>query len=229
MKTKPEALAGRIARTTVVLVALLTGATAASETAYVSDTFTVPLRSGPSTANQILNRGLPTGMKLEVLQRDREAGYAQVRTPGGNEGWLPLQYLLSEPVARTQLKTANREIARLEKAVSELRARLSAEQQDKTQAESSATGLQSQLAGLEKELADIKQVSAGALETAAENNRLTELNGRLREELDDMVGEMDALRDDAQQRWLLIGGGLVLLGLVLGIGIKARPRRSAWS
>ncbi len=229
MKTKLEALAGRIARTTVVLVALLTGATAASETAYVSDTFTVPLRSGPSTANRILNRGLPTGMKLEVLKRDREAGYAQVRTPGGNEGWLPLQYLLSEPVARTQLKTANREIARLEKAVSELRSRLSAMQQDKTQAESSATGLQSQLAGLEKELADIKQVSAGALETAAENNRLTELNGRLREELDDMVSEMDALRDDAQQRWLLIGGGLVLLGLVLGIGIKARPRRSAWS
>jgi SH3 domain protein len=229
LKTKAEASAGRIARITVVLVTLLTGATAAGETAYVSDTFTVPLRSGPSTANRILNRGLPTGMKLEVLQRDREAGYAQVRTPGGNEGWLPLQYLLSEPVARDQLKTANREIARLEKTVTQLRSRLAAVQQDKTQAESSNTGLQSELAGLEKELADIKQVSAGALETAAENNRLTELNGRLREELDDMVSEMDALRDDAQQRWLLIGGGLVLLGLVLGIGIKARPRRSAWS
>ena len=85
------------------------------------------------------------------------------------------------------------------------------------------------LAEREQELAEIKQVSASALETAAENNRLTELNARLREELDDMVAEMDALRDDAQQRWLLIGGGLVLLGLVLGIGIKARPRRSAWS
>lgn len=229
MKTKAEALAVRIAHLTVLLVALLTGATAAGETAYISDNFTVPLRSGPSTANRILNRGLPSGMKLEVLQRDREAGYAQVRTPGGNEGWLPLQYVVSQPVARVQLKTANQEIARLEKVVAELRSGLSAVQQDKNQAESAYTGLQSQAARLEKELAEIKQVSAGALETAAANRRLTELNGRLREELDDMVAELDALRDAAQQRWLLIGGGLVLLGLVLGIGIKARPRRSAWS
>ena len=33
----------------------------------------------------------------------------------------------------------------------------------------------------------------------------------------------------AEQRWLMIGGGLVLAGLVLGLVIKSRPRRSAWT
>jgi hypothetical protein len=44
-----------------------------------------------------------------------------------------------------------------------------------------------------------------------------------------MVAELDVLRDNVQQRWLIIGGGLVLAGLILGAVIKARPRRSAWS
>ena len=44
-----------------------------------------------------------------------------------------------------------------------------------------------------------------------------------------LVGERDTLKDNAQERWLMIGAGLVLLGFVLGIVIKARPRRSAWN
>ena len=44
-----------------------------------------------------------------------------------------------------------------------------------------------------------------------------------------LASERDALKDNAQERWLLIGAGLVLLGLVLGFVIKARPRRSAWT
>ena len=212
-----------------MLLALLWGSSAAAETVYISDVLTVPLRSGPSTSYRILHRGLPSGTQLEVLERDSDSGYAQIRTSGGTEGWLPMQYLVSQPIAREQLKTANREINRLEDTVAELRSRLGNIEQDKTEAESSASTLQAQVAALESELAEIKQVSASAMETAAANKRLTELNGRLREELDDMVVELDSLRDNARQRWLMIGGGLVLLGLILGVVIKSRPRRSAWS
>lgn len=44
------------------------------------------------------------------------------------------------------------------------------------------------------------------------------------------VRELNAdLEDDRQIRWMLIGGGLVLIGLVLGVLIKSRPqRRDAW-
>ncbi len=37
------------------------------------------------------------------------------------------------------------------------------------------------------------------------------------------------LEDDRQLRWMLIGGGLMLIGIVLGVLIKSRPqRRDAW-
>ena len=44
------------------------------------------------------------------------------------------------------------------------------------------------------------------------------------------VRELNAdLEDDRQIRWMLVGAGLVLVGLVLGVLIKSRPqRRDAW-
>ncbi len=233
MKTRPDIAGRSLRRFAALLVVLVAGAAgsplAAAETVYISDVLTVPLRSGPSTANRILHRGLPSGTRLEVLKRDADSGYAQVRTSGGTEGWLPMQYLVSQPIAKDQLQAASRQIQSLEKTVAELRGRLGDVQEDKTEAETSNSALQSRVNALEQELAEIKRVSASAMETAAANKRLTELNARLREELDEMVAEADVLRDNAQQRWLIIGGGLVLAGLILGAVIKARPRRSAWS
>lgn len=233
MKTKPDIAGRNLRRFGVLLIALLAGAGtpthAAAETLYISDVLTVPLRSGPSTGHRILHRGLPSGTALEVLGRDDDAGYAQVRTSGGTEGWLPLQYLVAQPIARDRLQEANRQIQRLEQTVAELRGRLGDVQEDKTEAETSNSELQTRANALQLELTELKRVSASAMETAAANKRLTELNARLREELDDMVSELDVLRENVQQRWLIIGGGLVLLGLILGVVIKARPRRSAWS
>ena len=59
-----------------------------------------------------------------------------------------------------------------------------------------------------------------AIEEHANNQRLGELNERLRAELESLVQERDALQDNIQERWLLIGAGLVLLGLFLGVVIK---------
>jgi hypothetical protein len=62
-----------------------------------------------------------------------------------------------------------------------------------------------------------------------QNLELTELNGRLRAEVDELVASITQLEDNARERWLMIGGGLVLIGLVLGFAVKSRPRRSAWN
>lgn len=51
--------------------------------------------------------------------------------------------------------------------------------------------------------------------TAAELAALRELNADL--------------QNDRQVRWMLVGGGLVLVGIILGVLIKSRPmRRDAW-
>ena len=82
---------------------------------------------------------------------------------------------------------------------------------------------------LEIQLAEVKRVSAGALEEHQENLQLESLNARLRAEVDDLVAANRRLESNLQERWLMIGGGLVFAGLIAGVAIKARPRRSGWS
>lgn len=61
------------------------------------------------------------------------------------------------------------------------------------------------------------------------NQRLNELNAQLRQEVESLALELQAARAQANQRWVLYGAGLVFLGLLTGVLIKARPRRSAWN
>ena len=215
--------------TLLACAALLTPFTATAETAYISDILTVPVRSGPSTANRILHRGLPSGTRLEILARDSDSGFVQIRTDRGTEGWLPEQYLVSQPIARDQLVAANRKIEELTETVGNQQRRLEELNSGKSEADQSVSQLSRRVKELEQELAEIRRISAGAIAQNETNMELTALNERLRAEVDELVATITALEDNVQERWLLIGGGLVLAGLILGISIKARPRRSAWS
>ncbi|MEM8766995.1 MAG: TIGR04211 family SH3 domain-containing protein [Pseudomonadota bacterium] len=216
---------------TLSLVAALamSPASARGETAYISDTLTVPLRSGPSNANRILHRGLPSGTRLEILGRDGDSGFVQIRTDRGTEGWLPGQYLVDEPIARDRLVAANRRIRELSDTVQKQETTIKALSSGKTASEANSADLSRQVKSLQSELAEIKRISAGAIAQNETNKELMALNDRLRTEVDELVGTISGLEDNVQERWLLIGGGLVLAGLLIGIAIKARPRRSAWN
>jgi hypothetical protein len=82
------------------------------------------------------------------------------------------------------------------------------------------------IAGLRE---DVKHLQNESARSEAANQRLAELNGQLRQEVESLALELQAARAGARQRWLLYGAGLLLLGVLTGVVIKARPRRSAWS
>jgi SH3 domain protein len=218
-----------VTATIVIALGTLTGKALAAEIAYISDRLTVPVRSGPSNANRILHRGLPSGTRLTILARDEGSGFVQIRTDGGTEGWLPEQYLVNEPIARDRLVAANRRVDELTETIERLRAELATLREGKNASEASNSDLSSQVETLQQELADLRRISAGAIAQNETNQELMALNERLRSEVDELVASLSALEDNVQERWLLIGAGLVLAGLLLGVAIKARPRRSAWS
>jgi SH3 domain protein len=211
-----------------IALAPTTAGAANGDTMYVSDELVITFRTQPSTRGEILHN-LTTGTSMVILDMDSQEEWAQVRLQNGREGWVRKQYLTPEPAPRHKLEAANRDAAQLSRTVADLRQQLQGVQSARTEAEESSESLESQVSRLQQELAEIKRVSANAIETAAENRRITDLNARLRDELDELVSQRDMLTENSQQRWLMIGGGLVLLGLILGIIIKARPRRSAWT
>jgi SH3 domain protein len=204
-------------------------ASSAAETAWVSDVFFVPLRSGPSEANRIIHKGVKSGTALEVLDGDSADEFTHVQLADGLDGWIRTQYLVREPIAAVRLETANKRIAALEQQLAQRGEALSELRSTSDDAASSNEQLTAEVARLEGELADVKRVSGDALEEHERNQALEDLNAQLRAEVDRVVDESQRLQDNAQQRWLLIGGGLVLGGLLAGLALKSRPRRSGWS
>ena len=214
----------------MLATALLAGAGAVgAQTAFISDQLTVPLRSGPSNAHRILHRGLPSGTRLEVLNADEASGFTQIRTERGTEGWIRSQYLVTEPIARDKLREARAELESLKRRLADTSESLASVRSAGEESQSTAKSLAGDKRRLEAELAEVKRISASALEQHQQNEQLESLNARLRAEVDDLIAANRQLEDNLQERWLMIGGGLVFAGLIAGFAIKSRPRRSGWS
>jgi len=123
---------------------------------YISDELNVPLRSGPSTAHRILHRGLPSGTKLTVLAIDEEAGFTQVRTDSGLDGWVTSQYLTGTPIARVRLAAAEKRIQALKADLNKERDALASIQAEYKETEANNQALNSQVKALSQELAELR-------------------------------------------------------------------------
>jgi SH3 domain protein len=216
-------------RVVLSLAVLLCALQAQAATMYISDELTVPLRRGPSNGHRILHAGLPSGTALEILGEDKAAGFTQVRTATGTEGWVPSQYLTGAPIAKTQLTAAQRRVQTLEAELKALRANFQEVRGARTQVESRASDLDKQTQKLQAELAEVRRISANAVAQFEENKRLTAENQQLQAQTTELSERGRTLERNVQLRWLLFGGGLVLLGLVIGVVIKSRPKRSTWA
>lgn len=191
---------------------------APAATLYISDQFTVPLRRGPSNSHRILHQGLPSGTALEVLGTDDAAGFTQVRTSNGTEGWIPTQYLSSQPVARDRLAAADRRVETLEAQLKSLR-----------QSDGRANDLAKQTDKLQAELTEIRRISATSIANHEENQQLKSSNETLQKQVTQLTERVRQLERNVTLKWLLAGGALVLLGLLIGAWIKSRPKRSSWA
>lgn len=216
-------------RSASFLVLLLLGTASSAATLYISDELTVPLRRGPTTGHRIIHAGLPAGMALEVLGEDKASGFTQVRTPNGTEGWVQTQYLTSQPVAKDLLAAANKRVQALEAQLQSVKGDFQEMRGARAQTESRNNDLDKQTRQLQNELAEIRRVSATALTQYQENKTLKAENEQLRSQLTELGGKLERLQRGTQLHWLLGGGALVLLGLVLGAWIKSRPKRSSWA
>ncbi len=219
----------RAARGLTGLLLLLASLGSFAATMYISDDFTVPLRRGPSNGHRIINAGLPSGMALEVLGEDKASGFTQVRTPNGTDGWVPTQYLQSEPVAKDLLVAANKRIQALEAQLKSTRDDFKETRSAHSQAESRSADLDRQTRQLQAELAELRRVSGASIANYEENKQLKVQNQELLAQVTELTSQVGQLRRNTQLRWLMGGGALVLIGLAIGAWIKSRPKRSSWA
>ncbi len=90
--------------------ALLGGAMARAETAYVSDDLILGVYAEKNQQGARLAT-LHSGAAVEVLARDGE--YAQVRLANGNEGWVKASFLTTHETAGVRVKALEEELSRI--------------------------------------------------------------------------------------------------------------------
>lgn len=193
---------------------------------YISDVVTVPLRSGPTTAHRILHRGLPSGTQLTILGTDEEAGFTQVRTNDGMEGWVTSQYLIGEPIARVKLAAAEKRLQSLKAEIDKEREGRVSIQAEHKETDANNRTLNSQVQSLSKELSELKRISGDSINEHARNIELVQQNTRLAAQVEEQSNKAMQLEENLQLKWLLYGGALVLIGLLIGVVLKARPRQT---
>ena len=203
---------------------------AAAESVWVSDQFEVMLRSGPSTNNAI-ERMLPSGTALEVLERDDEAGYSRVQTAAGTEGWVLSRYLMNEPSAREQLVTLTSRLTNASAQGSSLTSQLDAIKGEQDAATRQIASLERDKARLESELAEIKRTAANVLSIDNQNKDLRERLNAAETTVGALEQQIRELTSQRTRYWFMTGALVLVVGMILGLWlprISWQRRRSRY-
>lgn len=198
----------------VLLAAALFACSAAgAQSAWVTDQFEITLRTGPSTSNAI-RRSLDSGTRLEILERDADAGYTRVRTSGGTEGWVISRYLMDEPSAREQLAELTSQMSSATDQGSTLTSQLQSIRGQYREAEQNIARLEREKQGLQDELDEIRRTAANVLAINNQNQTLQENLTNAEINIDRLTEEVQSLTSASHRNWF-IAGALVLFGGVL--------------
>lgn len=189
---------------------------AVAQSAWVSDEFEITLRTGPSTSNAI-QLMLSSGTELTVLDVDADAGYTQVRTGGGTEGWVLTRYLMNEPSAREQLETLSAQLTSANTRGSSLDTQLEGIRGEYNAANRQIETLERDKASLESELAEIKRTAANVLSINAENKRLLDDLAAAEIRIGSLEQENRELEGQAARFWFITGAAVLVVGVLLGI------------
>lgn len=203
----------------------------AQTTMYVGDVIYVPLRSGPSVQNRIINKGLKSGTALELIEYNEDNSWAHVRVDDSEDGWLPSHYLDAEKPAAQRLEIA-------EKQLQDLRQKFGQTSSDKKTAESDLNSANEKVAALEDdksklsaELNRIRNISAGAIELDKKYRDLLQQYEVLRTENNALSTENENLKSDHSLTFMIYGAVLILVGMfaiTLLPRLKPRKRNSDW-
>lgn len=210
----------------VGLICLIMSTTGHAETLYIRDTLYLPLRAEPLDASEQIRKGLKSGTPLESLGELTSNGYRWVRFEEDNgnvvEGYIHNQYLVNQPIARTQLETLSASLEAATQEANMARAALSEANTAREDAVAKATASQEQLRVASDDIVRISALSVDAINLAAALDTEQQHARDQAAEIEALKAQRAALSQDLEQRWFLIGGGVVFSGVLVGFWASRR-------
>lgn len=197
--------------------------------AYVTDTFEITLRTGPTIENKIVAM-LSSGQAVEVVET--QGDWSLVRVPdGAKEGWVFSRYLITRLPWSLQSRTLKEENAALQTRMAQME---SASSEAQRQKEELASELQKKTKLLEDTQASYEKLKQGA-EGFLKLRRTNAMNQAALEtarlDVENLRKEVEQLRSSQMTRWFATGALVLLCGLLLGVmvGRQQKKRKSFYA
>ena len=196
----------------------------ATEDAYVTDSFKISLRRGPSLENKILDF-LPSGKPVTVLEE--KDGWTRVIVPKSNEkeliGWVLTRYLIHRQPWKEQRMRLAKQLNLVEQHMDACKSNL--EEVSKKERELAQLQIKfvKTIDTLQKDYEALKTESADFLKMKEEYELQKEMNAQL-------IKENDRLKDLGRLSFFGLGAFVLLSGLAIGVIIGRRnQKRSSFS
>jgi SH3 domain protein len=210
----------------ITLGLCLMGQLSWADRAYVTDSFKITLRTGPSSENKVI--AMPTsGEAVEVM--DSRDNWAHVRLldrgQGTVEGWVLSRYLIDRlpwELQTTNLKAENDRIK--DKLTS-----IQSEQGDATQREQRLTGefkkTSEALKNLQSKYESLKQGASEYLNLKEEYDTTKTKLETIQKTAKTLTTENERLKSSQRNRWFATGAAVLLIGLFIGLVLGKREKK----
>jgi SH3 domain protein len=177
----------------------------AEEIAYVTSDLAISLRK-TAEANAPTIRGLKSGSRFTVIERDNGSDLAHIRLDDGAEGWIQSRHISKTP---NQLQ---QQLTEAQTTIDKLRTELQ-------QTQSITTAPQPEFS---------PETNSAAL--AEENNALKAKITQLESERQSPKPQGGTLSEMSDRDWFLTGTGVMVLGIIIGLIVPRLRlrRRSEW-
>ena len=195
-------------------------------TAYVTDSFRISIRRGPSVENKIL-KFLDSGSPVEILETSEE-GWSLVQSlaTGDEEvkGWVLSRYLVTRLPWKDQVKEMEDQVAHIKERADRLDKELSETLEREKRLMKDLEKTTKELKVLNKEYDTLRKGSADYVEVKRDYEQT-------RGTLDKLTQENESLKKSERRKWFGVGAAVLLIGLILGLvmGRRQKKRGSLYS
>lgn len=210
-------------------VILLSNRASWAARAYVTDTFEITLRTGPSTDNKIISM-LSSGQAVEVLES--QGDWSLVRLPDGSkEGWVVTRYLINRLPWSLQATSVRENNAALRTKLAELETAFTEVRHQRGELVAALEKTSKLLEETRGDYEDLKREAEGFLRL----KKVHELNEAAlkaaRADLETLRKEHAQLQSSQMNRWFATGALVLLCGLLLGVmvGRQQKTRKAFFS
>jgi len=183
---------------------------------FITDEFEVTMRSGTSTANDIL-RLLKSGEGVMVLEEDLDTKYSLVELEDGKKGYILNRYLVDSRSSKYQLEQLQIKAAEQQEVNTILQFEIKNLQTDLEKEQTASASSKTTLLATENQLARVKKASQNTLSIVDENDELKTIVDNLVKNNAILNQKNATLKDSSNMDWFIRGAGVSLGAFVLGI------------